>query len=81
MREMFGGAPVAAQARALRGLGVFVAAWSLVGLSACDEQPKSSEVEKKAAAAPVPTAVPPAPEPYVGQFIQLDVQSVETAQP
>ncbi|WP_433936196.1 hypothetical protein AB3662_16010 [Sorangium cellulosum] len=25
--------------------------------------------------------VPPAPEPYVGQFIQLDVQSVEVAQP
>ncbi|KYF60814.1 hypothetical protein BE11_05705, partial [Sorangium cellulosum] len=25
--------------------------------------------------------VPPAPEPFVGQFIQLDVQSVEVAQP
>ncbi|XXT22483.1 hypothetical protein WME94_13080 [Sorangium sp. So ce429] len=25
--------------------------------------------------------VPPAPEPFVGQFIQLDVQSVETTQP
>ncbi|MGK3982319.1 hypothetical protein WME99_04745 [Sorangium sp. So ce136] len=25
--------------------------------------------------------IPPAPEPYVGQFIQLDVLSVETAQP
>ncbi|XYI01885.1 hypothetical protein ACMHYB_19805 [Sorangium sp. So ce1128] len=25
--------------------------------------------------------VPPAPKPYVGQFIQLDVQSVEMAQP
>ncbi|XXT14562.1 hypothetical protein WME94_30370 [Sorangium sp. So ce429] len=25
--------------------------------------------------------VPPAPEPFIGQFIQLDVQSVETTQP
>ncbi|WP_437813712.1 hypothetical protein [Sorangium sp. So ce1078] len=25
--------------------------------------------------------VRPAPEPYVGQFIQLDVQSVEVTQP
>jgi hypothetical protein len=25
--------------------------------------------------------IPPAPEPFIGQFIQLDVQSVEKAQP